>query len=578
VVRIALGQINTTVGDLDGNVTRMAEWAARASAAGADLVCFPELAVTGYPPEDLVLRPQFVRDNLTALDDLARATAGGCAVLTGFVDRSDRGLHNAAALLAGGRVVARYHKVKLPNYGVFDEQRYFVPGDADCPVRVASSALGISVCEDAWEPGMPFDRYARRGTKVIPNINGSPYHRHKIAERLDICRDRARETGAWIVYVNAVGGQDELVFDGGSMVVSAEGELVWHATMFEEDLLVVDIDVPEASPDYPGPVVEGTSKVPLPNPSRPRWPEGPEEVYRALVLGLGDYVRKNGFREVVVGLSGGIDSSLVATLAADALGPDAVRVLAMPSPYSSPESVEDADELAGRLGIRIDHISIDEVFKAYLAALADVFQGTEEGVAEENLQARVRGNLLMAMSNKFESLVLATGNKSEMATGYSTLYGDMAGGFAPIKDVPKTLVYEAARWRNADAETRSETPPIPDRVLEKPPSAELRPDQKDTDTLPPYEELDPIIEDYVEEDRSPEEIVAAGADPELVGRVVAMIDRAEYKRRQAPPGVKITPKAFGRDRRLPITNRYRRGVGPRGPKGPVSPRAEEAPR
>jgi NAD+ synthase (glutamine-hydrolysing) len=372
------------------------------------------------------------------------------------------------------------------------------------------------------------------------------------------------------VYVNAVGGQDELVFDGGSMVVAPDGEMAWHASAFEEDLLVVDIDVPTAPPEYPGPLVETSpDHGSLPDPTRRPWPEGAEEVYRALVLGLGDYVRKNGFREVVIGLSGGIDSALVATLATDALGSDAVRTLAMPSPYSSASSVEDALEVARRLGIRIDEVRIDDVFKSYLSALDDLFRDTEEDITEENLQARIRGNLLMALSNKFGALVLATGNKSEMAVGYSTLYGDLAGGFAPIKDVPKTLLYDIVRWRNM----QSEPAPIPDTILDKPPSAELRPDQKDTDSLPPYEELDPIIEDYVEEDRSPEEIIAAGADRDLVERVVAMIDRAEYKRRQAPPGVKITPKAFGRDRRLPITNGYRRDTIPRREKGPTSPRA-----
>ncbi len=545
MLRIALGQIDTTVGDLDGNVSKMAEWAGRATEAGADLVCFPELAVTGYPPEDLVLRPQFLTDNLAALEELARATAGGCAVLVGFVDRTERGIHNAAGLLRGGAVEERYHKVQLPNFGVFDERRTFVPGDAACPVRVGSSDLGISICEDAWHAGRPFDEYARLGTQVVLNINGSPYHRRKISERLDVCAERARETGAWIVYVNAVGGQDELVFDGGSMVVSPQGDLAHRAAMFEEDLLLVELKELEGG---------GWWAVGL-GPAREPWPEGPEEVYRALVLGLRDYVRKNGFREVVLGLSGGVDSALTATIAVDALGPQAVRALAMPSPYSSAESLEDAEDVARRLGIRIDHVRIDDVFKSYLGSLEDAFRGTEEGIAEENLQARIRGNLLMAISNKFGGLVLATGNKSEYAVGYSTLYGDMAGGFAPIKDVPKTLVYELVRWRNS----RSDPPPIPERVVAKPPSAELRPNQRDTDSLPPYEELDPIVEAYVEEDRSPEEIVAGGADPALVERVVAMIDRAEYKRRQAPPGVKITPKAFGKDRRLPITNRYRRG-------------------
>src|SRR6266511_2524401 len=418
--RIALGQVNTTVGDLDGNAALMAEWARKASDAGADLVCFPELAITGYPPEDLVLRPEFVRDNLGALEDLTAATAGGSAVLVGFVDRSERGLHNAAALLSGGEVVARYHKMKLPNYGVFDEARTFVPGDAACSIRLASSALGISVCEDAWWPGRPWTEYEAIRTAVIPNINSSPYHMRKTAERLEVVRDRAKETGAWIVYVNAVGGQDELVFDGGSMVVAPDGKLAWHAAMFEEDLLVVDLDVGEAAEAYPG-------------------PEGPQEVHHALALGLGDYVRKNGFGEVVLGLSGGIDSALVATLATDALGPGAVRALAMPSPYSSEASVADAREVARRQGFRLDEVPIDDVFAAYRGALGPLFGDTEEGVAEENLQARIRGNLLMALSNKFGSLVLATGNKSEMAVGYSTLYGDLAGGFAPIKDVPKTL-------------------------------------------------------------------------------------------------------------------------------------------
>jgi NAD+ synthase (glutamine-hydrolysing) len=574
MVRIALGQINSTVGDLDGNAAKMAEWARRATEAGADLVCFPELAVTGYPPEDLVLRPQFVTDNLAALAGLAEASAAGCPVLVGFVDRSERGLHNAAALLAGGRVAARYHKVKLPNYGVFDERRYFEPGNAECTVRLASAALGISVCEDAWAPGRPWDAYAAHRASVIPNVNASPYHRAKVRERLDVCRARAQETRAWIVYVNAVGGQDELVFDGGSMVVSPDGDLIWHAAVFEEDLLVVDLDLPPAPEGYPGPDVPSLreSRPPLPDPSRPPWPEGPEEVYRALVLGLGDYVRKNRFREVVLGLSGGIDSALTATLAADALGSDAVRTLAMPSPYSSAESLLDAQDVAGRLGIRVDEVRIDDVYKAYLSALEEIFAGTEENVAEENLQARIRGNLLMAVSNKFGSLVLATGNKSEMATGYSTLYGDMAGGFAPIKDVPKTLVYELSRWRNE----RSEPPPIPDRVLTKAPTAELRFGQKDSDTLPPYEQLDPVLEAYVEQDRSPEELVAEGMDPDLVWKVVGLVDRAEYKRRQAPPGVKITPKAFGRDRRLPITNAYRRSRPPAAEEGPGSPRAERA--
>jgi NAD+ synthase (glutamine-hydrolysing) len=539
-VRIALAQVDTTVGDLPGNVDLLTAWASRATEADADVVVFPELAITGYPPEDLVLRPAFVDDNLIALDALAANTTGGCSIVVGFVDRSDRGIHNAAALVGGGQVVARYHKIKLPNYGVFDEARTFTPGEAACPVRIAGSELGLSVCEDAWMPGPPFDEYAHRHTPVILNINGSPFHRGKADERIEISRARALETGSWIVYVNAVGGQDELVFDGGSVVVRPDGSLAHHAAMFEEDLLIVDID---------GEISSAQDRAP--------WPEDLEQVYLGLVLGLRDYVRKNGFEQVVLGLSGGIDSAFVTVLARDALGPEAVRTLAMPSPYSSPESLDDAKHVASGLGVRLDVLEIGDVFSGYLDVLRETFRGTKEGIAEENLQARIRGNLLMAVSNKFGSLVLATGNKSEYAVGYATLYGDMAGGFAPIKDVPKTLVYELAKWRNAIG--GAETPPIPERVLDKPPSAELRPDQKDTDSLPPYDVLDPIVEAYVEDDRSPEDIIAArGLDPKLVDRVVEMIDRAEYKRRQAAPGIKITPKAFGRDRRLPITNRYRR--------------------
>jgi NAD+ synthase (glutamine-hydrolysing) len=533
VPRIALGQLNLTVGDLAGNVERMADAAVRARDEGAELVLFPELSITGYPPEDLVLRPEFVRDNLAALDQLAEKTADACPAIAGFVDRTERGIHNAAAHLAGGEVRARYHKIVLPNFGVFDEKRYFVPGERTEQIAVGGISVGLSVCEDVWHPGRPFSDY--RGVPLVANINGSPYHRAKLEERLGVLRDRAREFGGWIAYVNAVGGQDELVFDGGSVVVGPDGEVACRAAMFEEDLLIVDVEDDAARA-----------------PRDAEWPSPPESIYRALVLGLRDYVRKNGFDEVVLGLSGGVDSAFVATLAVDALGADAVRTLAMPSPYSSGESLEDATDLASRLGVGLETASIGEVFDAYRSTLRPLFGDRPEDVTEENLQARIRGNLLMAMSNKLGSLVLATGNKSEYAVGFSTLYGDMAGGFAPIKDVPKTLVYELCRWRNAEGPGE----PIPERVLSKAPSAELRPDQKDTDSLPPYEELDPIVEAYVEDDLGVNEIVERGHDRATVDRVIRMIDRAEYKRRQAAPGIKITPKAFGRDRRMPITNRY----------------------
>ncbi len=513
--RLALGQVNLTVGDLDGNVARMAEAADRATHHGADVVAFPELAITGYPPQDLVLRGEFVRENLDALNTLARKTATSCPVIAGFIDRGDSGLHNAAALLRNGTVETRYHKVQLPNFGVFDEQRYFVPGTAGATVEVGGTTAGLSVCEDAWHDTQPFAGYA--GLPLIVNINGSPYHRGKTAERAEMLAARARQTGAWIAYVNAVGGQDELVFDGGSMVVAPDGTVRQRAAMFAEDLLIVDLhgDTSFADPGAPWPTEEA------------------EEVWQALVLGLGDYVRKNGFGDVVLGLSGGIDSALTAALAADALGADAVHGLAMPSPYSSPESIEDAADCARRIGMRIDTVEITRMLDAYRHSLAELFAGRADDVTEENLQARIRGNLLMAVSNKFGPIVLATGNKSEYAVGYSTLYGDMAGGFAPIKDVPKTMVYDLALWRNATATTRGETPPIPDRTISKPPSAELRPGQKDTDSLPPYDELDPVIEAYVEHDLGVDDMVAAGFD-RGAGRTHRAHDRPQ--RVQASPG------------------------------------------
>jgi NAD+ synthase (glutamine-hydrolysing) len=454
--------------------------------------------------------------------------------------------------------------VKLPNYGVFDEQRYFVPGEAGCPIRLGSSALGISVCEDAWAAGLPWDEYAAAGVKVIPNINGSPYHRRKIAERLEVCRARAAETGAWIVYVNAVGGQDELVFDGGSMVIAPSGELSARAAMFEEELLVCDVEVDE-SPRVETPrrgvstatvVLNDAPFLPNKLPIESRVvaePEGEAEVYGALVLGTRDYLGKTGFEKAVLALSGGIDSSLVAAIAVDAIGAENVHGVSMPSRYSSDGSIKDAKELAENLGVEFRIIPIEPAHEAFEEMLAPAFEGTEPGVAEENLQSRIRANVILALSNKFGWIVVTTGNKSELATGYATLAGDMVGGFAVIKDVPKTLVYGLARWRNAQAGR----PVIPDAVISKPPSAELRPGQLDQDSLPPYEVLDPILEQYVEHDRSVQEIVAMGFDYATVARVAQMVDRNEYKRRQAPPGVKITPKAFGRDRRLPMASRYR---------------------
>ena len=517
----------------------------RAADQHADLICFPELAITGYPPEDLVLRPTFVQDNLAALETLAASTAGSsCAVMVGFVDRSDLGLHNAAALIRDGRVQERYHKIQLPNFGVFDEKRYFVPGTAACSIRLASSELGLSVCEDAWHGDAPFDEYARTRPRVVLNINGSPYHHGKGEERLEIARDRARQTGAWFVYVNAVGGQDELVFDGGSMVVSPDGEVVarggdvrartWCSSTPGLDDEGASVGRPPGAPPDPGP--------PVPRRSTERWCWA-----SATTCGRTGSERS----------SSGCPAASIRRWSPRS---PPTRWVPRPSACSRcrpstrrPRARRTRWRARSRLGVRIDTVPITEVFDAYRRTLADLFAGTEEDVAEENLQARIRGNLLMALSNKFGSMVLATGNKSEYAVGYATLYGDMAGGFAPIKDVPKTLVYEVAAWRNAQGPGE---PPIPERIMTKPPTAELRPNQLDTDSLPPYETLDPIVEAYVEDDLDVDAIVARGFDRATVERVARMIDRAEYKRRQAAPGVKITPKAFGRDRRLPITNRY----------------------
>ena len=518
-----------------------------AEAEGADVLLLPELAINGYPPEDLVLRDDFVSAGIEALHRLA-SRAGSTVVVVGFVDRSDgpsrgavdaedRRVANAAAVLHQGGIVGIYHKVLLPNYGVFDEDRYFAVGHDPARVwEMGGTRVGVSICEDIWLPDGPPRDQAAAGAKVLLNINASPFHKGKAREREGMIVDRARASGAAVVYLNLIGGQDELVFDGCSLVVAADGTIVHRSPQFEEDMFVVDVPLPGEA------VVVGSVTDHL---------EPVEEVYRALETGLGDYVRKNGFEQVVIGLSGGIDSALTAVIASDALGPDSVWGVAMPSRFSSQHSIDDARQLAENLGLRFDLLPIDDVYGAYLEALAPVFAGTEFGTSEENLQARTRGAMLMAISNKHGPMVVATGNKSEMAAGYATLYGDMVGGYAVLKDVFKTLVYDLARWRNKDGDV------IPQNTIDKPPSAELRPNQKDSDSLPPYETLDEILSLYVEADLGVTAIVERGFDPGLVARVAGMVDRNEYKRRQAAPGVKITVKAFGKDRRLPITNRHK---------------------
>ncbi len=563
-IRVAGAQINLVVGDLDGNVERILAAMAWAEDLQADVLLLPELAVTGYPPEDLLLRQRLVEANAQAVYRLA-SRAGETTTVVGFVDRTqgepkrdDAGpgrLHNAAALLAGGRLRGVYHKVLLPNYGVFDEDRYFFPGAApDALWDINGVVAGVSICEDIWVAEGPPARQAEAGADILLNINGSPYHRNKDAEREEMLRERARALALPLVYVNLVGGQDELVFDGGSLVIDARGEILYRSPQFEEDLFWVDVPLSEAGRSDVRATVVSHGTLLEGEPAEPPELHPPleetEEIYQALCLGLGDYVRKNGFPQVVLGLSGGIDSALVAAIAGDALGPEAVWAVTMPSRYSSEGSVADSGALAANLGIRLSEISIEPPFSGFLETLAEAFAGTEPGVAEENLQARARGAILMALSNKHGGLVLATGNKSEMSVGYSTLYGDMAGGYAVLKDVSKTLVYELARWRNREAEV------IPEAIIAKPPSAELRPGQLDTDSLPPYSVLDPILEAYVEKDLALQEIVKLGFNRGVVERVARMVDGNEYKRRQSAPGVKITPKALGRDRRLPITNRF----------------------
>lgn len=532
-LRIALAQINTTVGDLRGNSRKILEYSERAREAEASLVLFPELAVTGYPPEDLLLRASFVRENIAAWEEIARRVTGITAVV-GFADRDRKGnVYNAAGVASGGKVRGVYRKMHLPNYGVFDEVRYFRKGKEPGLFRVGRTPVGVTVCEDIWVRRSPVRAEAKAGARLILNLSSSPYHAGKWETRRELVARHARDSGCPVAYCNLVGGQDELVFDGGSMVVAPDGTLLARAGFFSEDLLLCDL----------GGKKEGGPVASLPG-------EG-EEIFRALVTGTRDYLEKNRFPGAIIGLSGGIDSSLVAAIAVEALGPGRVTGVTLSSPYTARMSVEDAHALAGNLGIRCLDLSIGEIFRGFEAELSGVFRGIPADATEENLQARIRGTILMALSNKFGSLVLTTGNKSEMSVGYATLYGDMAGGFAVIKDLYKTSVYRLARNYNK----RKGKEIIPERVLTRPPSAELRPDQKDTDSLPEYAQLDPILRMYVEEDKSIPEMTAAGFPEEVVRRVVSLVDRSEYKRRQAPPGVKITPRALGRDRRMPITNR-----------------------
>jgi NAD+ synthase (glutamine-hydrolysing) len=586
--------MNATVGDTAGNTRRIKAGVEAARAAGAQVVAFPELAVTGYPPEDLLLREHFLDDARTALQEVAAHTEGIVAVV-GFPERAPGGhagaprVYNAAAVLVEGKVRSTYRKVHLPNYGVFDEQRYFTAGHAGAVTEVGGHPVGLTVCEDLWRPGSPAAEEAKAGAKLIINVSASPYHAGKGAERERLFAERAREHGIYVAFCGMVGGQDELVFDGHSFVLDPSGETVARAAQFEEELLVCDIDLRAQTAraggghsDSPATAAPSTG-APRQSPPAPLAPEE-AEVYAALCLGLRDYVEKNGFKHVVLGLSGGIDSALVACIAADALGPERVSAAVMPSPYSSPETQGDAHAVAQALGVRTHELPIEAVMGAYTTTLRDEFAGRAADLTEENLQARIRGNLLMALSNKFGWLVLTTGNKSEMSVGYTTLYGDLAGGFAVIKDVPKTLVYRLCKWRNTEAaeasvageeggrrtaaastdsgtttgdRTVAPQPPIPPSIIERPPTAELRENQRDEDSLPPYPLLDRILHGYIERDQSREQLIAEGLPEAEVDRTVRLVDGAEYKRRQAPPGIKVTTRAFGRDRRMPITNRYR---------------------
>lgn len=572
-MRVGLAQLNPTVGDLEGNAALIRESASQALSQGTQLLVFPEMVLTGYPVEDLSLRPSFQRASRAAMAqlavDLKDDGAGDLVCLIGYLDHSDDsdstlgrprgGPVNAAALVHDGRILARYDKHFLPNYGVFDEARYFVPGNEPLVFELNDVRVAVAICEDLWRDGGPVQWARDAQASLIAVLNASPYERMKDDRRLELCVERARDSQAAIAYANMTGGQDELVFDGDSLLVDSHGRLLERACQFGTDLVVVDVDLPSA-PETDKPSIristrahEATSHVAVTQLLTPRLGDN-DELYAALRMGLADYVNKNGFTSVLLGLSGGIDSAFVAALAVDALGADRVFGVSMPSRYSSTHSIEDAHDLAKRTGLSIRDIPIGPMFDAFQSSLA------LSGLAEENLQARIRGMIVMSLSNAEGHLVLATGNKSELSVGYSTIYGDAVGGFAPIKDVPKTLVWELSRWRNHEAARRGDTPPIPPRSITKEPSAELRPDQRDTDSLPDYEHLDALLEAYVDEDTGAAELVAQGFDAGLVERVLRLTDTAEYKRRQYPPGTKIGVRSFGRDRRQPITNRWRESV------------------
>lgn len=546
--RVALCQINPTVGDLKGNTKKIIDNIARCRELGAGIVAFPELAVTGYPPEDLLLKPSFIKDNISCIKEIA-SHCDGMTAIVGFVNKLDGELFNSAAVIQNKKIVSVYDKICLPNYGVFDEKRYFSKGSKIAAYRSGGLTFGISICEDLWDDKSPAKILSKAGVDLMIAINASPFYTDKWKERIKIAK--ALKTS--VAYVNLVGGQDELVFDGHSFVTDKTGKVVARGKQFDEDIVIFDMEGSGRTLKNIKPVVlkpEKTGKKADPGIHLSEPVSSTEEVYKALCLGLTDYVRKNGFKKVILGLSGGIDSALVAAIAADALGPDNVKALFMPSQYTSGQSRDDAFALARNLGIECKEISIVELFSSYLKTLEPHFAGTSPDISEENLQARIRGNLLMAFSNKFGHLVLATGNKSEVSTGYATLYGDMAGGLSVIKDVPKMLVYELSRFRNTISDV------IPRSIIDRAPTAELKPDQKDRDTLPPYEVLDKLIHLYVEMDKSAEDIIKTGLDKELVHKMVRMIDKSEYKRRQGAPGIKITPKSFGKDRRVPITNKY----------------------